>query len=606
MAHDLMLPLTGPPKRGEFAVVDIETKDGETQKAGFTRTFMAGHYDGNRFTCFRGKDCLQTMLFFLLSPKFDGVTYYAHNGGGFDWLHFLPVLAKSGYSFEIITVSSKIQCLRVKPHKSSKKKGWTFLDSYQLIPAALGKISAAFKTETVKDNNFDYDTHENDARWDSYLEDDCISLYQTLTKFYELVENKIGGEVGITAASTSMKTYRKSYQAKPIERHSNHHAFFREAYYGGRVEIFRRKCEGLKYYDINSAYPYAMLSPMPVGRLVEYHGAPPDWLAKGRIGFARASVHVPPETYLPVLPYRADSGRLIFPVGDFDGVWTSAELFRAQELGASIKWHDSKWIGACPVFGDFVHTLYKFRDKDSSDYDESLAYVAKIMLNSLYGKFATNTLREKIIFVGEGESSPEGGYPADPHNPECPIYTVEEEIDAPYIAPQIAAHITALARLHLHSIMLESLAVGGKLAYCDTDSIQTTADLSHLCKSGLGGLKDEGEGVIYAGEFLQPKLYMLTGDDGSSKVVMKGYRKRTPEAFNEVKLGGTLSFDSLEKIGGLVRRGFISGPKMITITRSLKSEDKKREFISDDESRPIVIKRYEVDCGDEYCNEEYS
>lgn len=585
---DLMLPLHGERRRRKFAVVDIESKDGETQKGGFTRPFLAGHFDGERFTCFRGKDCINSMLWFLLSPKFDGMTYYAHNGGGFDWLHFLPALAASGFTFEIMTVSSKIQCLRVKPHADSKKKGWTFLDSYQLIPAGLGKISKAFSTEIQKDTNFDYDTEESDARWGEYLESDCVSLYQTLNKFYALVENVIGGEVGMTAAATSMKSYRRGYQKFAIERHSAHHEFFREAYFGGRVEVFRKKAENLHYYDINSSYPHSMLAPMPVGRLVEFFGPPPAWLKRDRIGFARANVCVP-ETYFPVLAHRTESGRLIFPTGKFSGTWTAVELEKAIELGAHVEWLDSKWIAAKPVFVDYVNTLYALRDKSRADYDESVSYVAKIMMNALYGKFATNTLREKIIFANPGQETPDGSFPADPRNPDCRIFKVEEEIDAPYIAPQIAAYITALSRLHLHSIMTEARALGGVVAYCDTDSVQTDADLSHLCKTGLGGLKDEGAGVLYSGEYLQPKLYLLRGNDGTNKVVMKGYRDRTPEAFAEVKLGGTLSYQSLEKIGGMVKRGFLSPPQMLTITRSLQTEDKKREYLPDGDSRPIVL-----------------
>lgn len=600
---DLMRPLTGKIKPVRFAVVDLETKDGDTQAKGFTRPFLAGYYDGVRPTIFYGNDCVDVMLRFLLLPEKDGMTFFAHFGGAFDWLHFLPALALSGFSFEIMTVSSKIQCLRVKPHKDSHKKGWTFLDSYQLIPAGLGKLTVAFDTEVKKDNDFDYDTDEKDPRWRDYLRDDLISLYQTLKKFYTLVEEKLKGEVGMTAASTAMKTYRRAFQKFPIERHdgrtaaqiakgikSKNHEFFRQAYFGGRVEIFKKKCEGVRYYDINSAYPAAMLEPMPVGKMIECIGEPPAWIRKGRIGFARVNVYVPTDTYLPVLPFRTPIGRLIFPTGHFSGVWTVIEIDRAIELGATVEWLDSKWIGARPVFGEFVERLYQFRDKSRSDYDEALAYVAKIMMNSLYGKFATNTLRDKIVYVNPGDETPEGGLSYNPDDPECPLWSVEEEIDAPYIAPQIAAHITAIARLNLHGYALESIKRGGELAYCDTDAIQTTADLSDLCGPELGKIKDEGCGVIYSGEYLQPKLYMLKGDDGSEKVIMKGYRNRTAEAFTDVKLGGTLSFDSLEKIGAMVRKGFADGPKMITITRSLQSEDNKRVFDRDGNSRPIVLR----------------
>ena len=164
---------------------------------------------------------------------------------------------------------SKIQCLVVKPSKESKKKGWTFLDSMQLMPVSLDKAAKALGVEVTKDANFNYDIPEDDPRWNEYLERDCVSLYQSLMAFYELIEN-MGGEVGITTASTAMKTFQMRYQNRPIERHTAHADFFREAYYGGRVEIYREKADNLSYYDINSAYPFAMLQPMPVGNLNAY------------------------------------------------------------------------------------------------------------------------------------------------------------------------------------------------------------------------------------------------------------------------------------------------------------------------------------------------
>lgn len=691
-SKDIMRPLKGMVRRPMFGVVDLESKEatattnrhlveeydliyldhpnppprptpieGYSTKGGFERPFLVGYYDGLEFISFNGDDCLKAMLLYLLSPKLDGMTYYAHNGGGFDWLHFLPYLEACGYYFEIMTVQSKIQCMRVKPHKNSKKKGWTFLDSYQLIPAKLEDITKTFNTE-VKKGKLDYDTAENDPAWLEYLKDDCISLYQTLMSFYELVEEKLKGEVGMTTAATSMKTYRRSYQSHPIERHSKHHDFFRKAYYGGRVEIFRESIEGAKYYDINSSYPFAMLSPMPQGKLIEWKGTPPKWLLDGEyIGFAEANVIVPQDTFIPVLPYRADDGKLIFPVGKFSGVWTVIELLEAEKQGATIQWLDSKWIKQGYIFNDFIESLFEYRDKDKKNYDESLSYISKIMMNSLYGKFATNTLRDKIIVVSKNDEAPDGAALFDPESlfsesDESSIYIVQEEISAPYIIPQISAYITAIARLNLHKFMLNSESSKDKLAYCDTDAIITTANME--CSSKLGGLKDEGKGLVYSGIFLQPKLYYLEGrsskveldipkwathisltsgilyfkdsnnkiikevskeglteipketvsiDISSSritmyeyvqcKIVMKGYHKRTKKDFDAIRLGKSLSFDSLEKIGAMVRKGFKEGPKIKTIARCIKTEDRKRRHINGI-TYPIILDNDILDNSD--------
>lgn len=591
----LMLPLTSPVKRSRFIAVDIETKDGETQKGGFTRPFLVGIYDGEKFVSERGPLCiLKALGKHLLTKKNMGAVFYAHNGGGFDWLHFLPVIEELGYHYEILTVASSIQMLTVKRSSRSKEKGWRFLDSMKLLPMSLDKAAKAFQVETLK-GEIDYDTNEDDPRWLEYLERDCVALYQVLTKAHDLVEIRLRGEVGITAASTAMRTFRRAHMVAPIQRHKEHHPLFRECYYGGRVERFREHAEGLHYFDINSSYPNAMLEPMPVGDLVEHYGTPTESLKAGTVGFARARVTVPESTRIPVLPVRHPvSGKLVFPTGTFEGSWTAIELLTAQAQGAIIEWKESVWIRAHPVLAPIVRELYEYRDTARPDYDEGLATLAKILLNSLYGKFGMATKREKIIVLREGDDIPIGGRPADPLDPDCGVWYVEEETDAPYVAPQIAAQVTAIARLTLHKYL--TLAdEKGVLAYCDTDSILTTADLSEFVSSKLGALKDEGKGKTFRGVFLQPKVYMLTCEqDDSVKLTMKGYRPsrdwsaaRKAEFFSTVKAGGVVSYESLEKIGALAKAGFSRGPQMRVVARSLKTIDTKRQFYSDGSSRPV-------------------
>ena len=47
-------PLTKKIKRRRYLAVDIESKADDTQKAGFTRPFMVGVYDGENFDSTRG------------------------------------------------------------------------------------------------------------------------------------------------------------------------------------------------------------------------------------------------------------------------------------------------------------------------------------------------------------------------------------------------------------------------------------------------------------------------------------------------------------------------------------------------------------------------
>jgi hypothetical protein len=385
-----------------------------------------------------------------------------------------------------------------------------------------------------------------------------------------------------------MKTYRRAYQREPFSRHKHLHSFFREAYYGGRVEIFRERIENAAYYDVNSSYPAAMLEPIPVGGVVEVKGQPPASVKKGRVGFARAKVLVPDSIDIPPLPVRdGETGRLIFPTGKLYGTWPTVELDFAEQMGCKVYYEYSAWIEAKPALAEFVRDMYRYRDKSRPDYDEGLSQVAKIMLNSTYGKFGMASEREKLLYLEDGEAPPDGARPANTRL-DCCAWYVKEETDAAYIIPQIAAHITALARIRLLNYLLAA-AARGTVAYCDTDSIITTADLSDLCSTELGAIKDEGAGERFSGEFLLPKCYRLDGDRGTTKLALKGYMSRKPETFERVKRGEQILIESFEKIGALARGNFARGPQKVVITRQLVSQDKKRVHLDDGSTRAISL-----------------
>jgi hypothetical protein len=148
--------------------------------------------------------------------------------------------------------------------------------------------------------------------------------------------------------------------------------------------------------------------------------------------------------------------------------------------------------------------------------------------------------------------------------------------------PQIAAHVTALARIKLYRHMV---AAGDSLAYCDTDSIITSSQLD--TSTALGDLKNEYPGVTFSGVFLAPKLYMLSGSDGSVKVVAKGIRERTKETFDTLASGGTVSSFELEKLGKLAHAGFRK-PQMFELKKSLKFKSVKRTW-DGNRTQPIKL-----------------
>ena len=640
-----LTPLSGKARRRNFLVVDIESKDGFSSKAGFTRPFMVGIYDGSAYYCFFDKEpcteenwrdhyyreggCVDRALRFILQRKYRGWHIYAHNAGRFDYLFFMPWLmqlgTQLGFHFSVIPVASAIQVLDVWEDAERKHNRFRFLDSLKLIPTSLDKAAKSFGMggkQKASLGKLGLDTPEEDRKaWIGYNKPDCVILYRVLERFHHYVENVLIGEVGITAPSTSMKIFRRRFLKDAIPRAQETHEFIRKSYKGGRTEPFKRHGTKLRYFDINSSYPAAMLEDMPAGDAIEWMGKPPDRILKGRyIGFVEARVVVPTTLNLPPLPIALDSeqaadmrrrghdvqaaGKLIFPTGKLEGIWEWSELQMALEVGCEIvEWKKSVWYPAKPLFREFVVELYQYRDKKSDKYDEGLAEVVKIMLNSLYGKFGMKTLR-KQIYLWNDPDLPSGAVPCN-GDPDCPVWYAETDSDAPYVMPQISARVTSLARQRLYRGMLEIERGGGTVYYVDTDSIITDGTMA--TSTELGAFKDElpeYSGRII-GDFIAPKLYMLSSEhhvnrrSGSDtrdlkkleKVKAKGIESRlkTVETFQKLARGEAIVMNRLEKIGTLAREGFSRVPLMRQVPRRFLAEDAKRVIHADGSTSPIQL-----------------
>ena len=647
-SREKLTKLVSPVKPKDILVYDLESKDADTQEPGFTRVFLAGVYDGTVFRAFRnGEDCqaqdwqlraisddgcIDRLMREVLQRKNHGKFVFAHNGGSFDHLHLVPWLLRhfDEFEFQIVPIQSAIQILKVK-HRTNKRH-WVFLDSIRLLPMSLDKAAKSFGFKGKLEH--DLSMHEDDERWETYLKADCVALFQAVTRFRDLIEKKLNGEMGVTAPSTAMKLFRRSFLGRgmspnevPQHRHfpscQNEdclgclHDWVRRGYYGGRTEIFRMSGEGLSYYDINSSYPASMLSPMPAGDLVVVEGdlAPPE-VRHRSIGFVECEVTIPEDCYLPPLPHRdVELGKLIFPVGTFTGVWSYDELKLLMDplvRGRMTKVIRSVWYVRKTLFFDFVKELYAYRDKANPKYEEGMALVCKLMLNSLYGKFGMNEDRHEVIVVPKGEKPPEGAKPSiDPDgedNLTSPVWYVPKRVSPEYVIPQISAQITALSRIRLWRFMAKVLERGGNLYYCDTDSIITNID-DLPCSSELGALKNEYPGEKLDVELIAPKMYLMSKSkpfDGEhkqgckskeckgcslDKLTMKGIPKqlRKIETLRRLKAGKTICFERLGKLGSMAKTGFRNPPRMENVKKSIASMYDKRVVLKDGNTHPIIL-----------------
>lgn len=658
--------LKSPVKVHKVLVYDLESKKGPTQEAGFTRVFLGGVFDGKRYQAFRNDvrsferpwesraigdgGAIDQLLRYVLTRSYRGFYIYAHNGGSFDHLHLVPWLTAhvNEFAYSIIPIQSAIQILKVTHRKS--QHSWTFLDSVRLLPMGLDQAAKTFGFQGKLSH--DLGLHEDDPRWEDYLRRDCEALYESVTQYQHLIVKRLGGEMGVTSPSTAMRLYRRKFMGHgkspamiPQHRHFKGcrkpdcegclHEWIRLGYYGGRTEVFRIGGKGLSYYDINSSYPRAMLEGMPGGRVRFFSSRSQKQsvksmarLARDHVGFVECEVEIPRSCYLPPLPHRDErTGKLIFPVGRFRGVWPWEELALLSHRlvrGRIRKVFRSVWFERKTLFFDFVKELYAFRDKKSASYEEGLAMVSKLMMNSLYGKFGMNEERREIVLLGPDDAAPEGSTFPTTEDGEPDILSrvcyVDKRVSPPYVIPQISAQITALARVRLWHFMADVLQRGGKLYYCDTDSLIT--DVQDLrCSSELGELKNEYPGEVLDVEIAGPKMYLLKkrkldarGKPGAytafekthgkhcvgegcpgckkSKLAMKGVPKdvRTVRTLRTFQRGRKVHFDRLEKLGGMAQKGLREAPTMVRVFKRLHEGNHKRVFLKNGNSKPHELR----------------
>ena len=477
----------------KFATFDIEASN-------WTNFEVVGFYDGKEYRTFYD---LGEFVDFILRPKYKGYRIYAHFGGRYDFLFLLPFLFERDLDLRFIDAGSRIIQIKVKGHDNLY-----LVDSYALLPYSLDKLTKAFKVKHPKKKmDFTKFIDWKDPENLKYLEHDVKGLFEVIESFRHWGENR--GALKATIASQTLSLYKKFYHTEPLPRLLPiDEEFIRKTYYGGRCEIFKMYGENLRYYDINSLYPFVMLQPMPSGRVVKT-----GRIHKDKIGFYKVRLKIPP-CYIPPVAKIMDT-KLIFPCGEFEAYITSADVPSIKRVGGEIEVLDGLIFSeAVPIFKKYIQNLYKIKQKadpNSVDY-----LTAKLYMNSLYGRFGMKRERENIVRPKNYREVVKKGL--TPYLEEYGIYKEKASSKSTFILPYIASYITSLARNYLYKCIMD---IGSKhVYYCDTDSLVLDIDI----KTGdqLGEWKLEKSDIKKA-VFLQPKAYCLNDYSDRDFVKLKGF-----------------------------------------------------------------------------------
>lgn len=371
-----------------------------------------------------------------------------------------------------------------------------FFDSFNHYRMALKKIGEAFGIKKLA-----YDIYSED-----YVLTDAKIPVMAMAFTRDYLES-IGGEMGATAGSSAISVWLNmtgsEFLTGPLDNE-----WLRAGYAGGRTEIFRSRTEGnIKGYDVNSMYPYCMISEYPM-LLNE------DLTISKRKGMAECTVSVPTSDYVGPLFWRDAKDRLVYPVGRFRGIWTYDELRYAESLGTKIlKVHKSIGSNYCErPFDDYIYTIYAKRKASTNPAERE---VLKVILNSLYGKLASRNCITRVVskyeLLKSGNKRIKDVQWIDHNRGLLDFFTPQQR----YVNVLWGAMVTANARILLTKYLRQ--VAPEKLCYCDTDSIYCL-DTDLPLSPELGGLKLEKTAKIMT--VLQPKAYRLD-DDYKAKGVPK-------------------------------------------------------------------------------------
>lgn len=433
---------------------------------------------------------------------FDGIIY-AHNGGKFDF-HFL---------LDALEPEQKV--LIINGRLSKFKIGKCELrDSWLLLPVPL----AAYKKD-----EFDYKKLERDERSnhmpeiEQYLYNDCKYLH-------EIIKTQIDNYgLKISLPSSAFTFWYKNFSNIDKMPKSTKKFFekFQPFYYGGRVECFKKGVINnvFKSYDINSAYPYAMQQEHPFGyKYIQRTvlGKNHDEIKRSFIAFRGTS--------FGVLPFRTKTG-LSFPNDDVirEYYCTGHELQQGIETG-TIRIHNIITVYEFEQtinFKNYVEHFFK-QKQIHKNTDEALYLLAKLYLNSLYGKFAMDGSDHIEYITSEAFDIPDkidSGY--DFHgelgNLALMGKPVLEESQSFYNVAT-AASITGCVRAYLY----KHLNTAEGLLYCDTDSIVCKNLPCDLGKE-LGQWNCEGE--FSGGAIAGKKMYAFKYKNSNKyKIASKGVK----------------------------------------------------------------------------------
>lgn len=527
-------------------------------------TYASGYSEGKKVIIHYGKEAMKQTIDRFATYKNKIIS--AYNGSGFDFYFLVEELSNRGIKVEnMINSNGKLMSFTFGENNK-------VFDLCLYLTCSLDKACKDFKVKNKK-STFehskmtcwdDVETYRNEV--EPYLNLDVLALKEVFETFNNMMYEKF--KVNITSYMSAgqlgysiwLSTIDKDIEIPSLEKYD----FIKLATYGARcypqkktykstkwdelrkeydgVELYNKLKESKEYIfnaDATSLYPASMAGfdlvkvAYPLGAS-RWSDNPDKEYKNNKIGVYEVEFVAPKKLRVPILPTRRMMGNrcvgINWSLQDGSGVFSSVDIQNAISCGYEVKFINKclVWDDSGDVFSKYINTFYQMKEEAERNKNDVARSVAKLFLNSLYGKTLqkanvtnntmVNNLKEFNEFVRDYELTSFHLYnnkmlvTGDAKNK-------EKRITKP---SQLGCFVTAYSRKIMLTYMkeIDPTLTSCVFTYTDTDSMHMSGEAYEQLKqkgmikekkeSKLGYLCSDidNEGIIFNEINLAPKCYM--------------------------------------------------------------------------------------------------
>lgn len=469
----------------------------------------------------------ESSSFYFHNLKFDGefIIHYLLTHG---FVHVNEKKLSVNQFSTIISDLNVFYCIKVK---FKEEVIISFFDSLKLLNFSVEEVAKAFNL-SIKKLEIDYKAkrekgHKITDEEKEYLKHDVMIMSLALEKMFEMKITKM------TIASNAMNFFKDTISKKRFEEWFKPPLYdkdLRQAYKGGFTylnEIYRGKevKEGI-VLDVNSLYPSVMYySPMPYGEGIYFDGKyVPDKLYNLYIQNITCQFRIKKDmiptiqiknnlSFVPTEYLSSSNGESINLTLTNVDLKLFLEHYDIYDVSYNWGW---KYKSSTKIFKSYIDYWNELKVKATKEGNKPLRTIAKLMLNSLYGKFAASPEgRSKIPYL-------------DNNIVKYKLSELEER--TAYYLP-ISIFITSWAR---DKTIRSAQAVYHRFIYADTDSLhlEGTDIPENLLISDTELGKWKIESTFKRGKYLRQKCYI---EDAVTPVdEIEKFKKENPECLHLV------------------------------------------------------------------------